>query len=186
MSHQFDEVLRLATHVVLMDAGSIVAQGSPSEVSLLPQLRAIVGPEAVGAVLDGRVAKVDGTIADLQLGHGVLRVSVRNAHVGTLLRVQVLARDVIIATEPPQALSVRNALEGTITGLTADQQDDALLITVDIGGEAILSRVTAEAVEALGLKPGLKVWALVKAVSTRGHAFQLGTGSRTAADGLNV
>ncbi len=174
VSHQFDEVLRLATHIVLLEAGSIVAQGSPAEVSLLPALRAILGPEAVGAVLDGRVVKVDSTIADLQLGHGVLRVSLRGARVGALLRVQVLARDVIIATQPPHGLSVRNALEGTISGLAADQQDDAVVITIDIGGAAILSRVTAEAVEALGLKPGLKVWALVKAVSTRGHAFQLG------------
>jgi molybdate transport system ATP-binding protein len=174
VSHQFDEVLRLATHVVLMEAGSIVAQGSPSEVSLLPQFRAIVGPEAVGAVLDGRVVKVDATIADLQLGHGVLRVSLRDARVGALLRVQVLARDVIVATEPPRGLSVRNALEGAISGLSSEQ-DDAVLVTVDIGSATILSRVTPEAVEALGLKPGLKVWALVKAVSTRGHAFQLRT-----------
>ena len=61
VSHQFDEVLRLATHVVLMEAGSVVAQGSPAEVSLLPQFRDIIGPEAVGAVLDGRVVKVDAT-----------------------------------------------------------------------------------------------------------------------------
>src|SRR4029077_17572888 len=118
VSHQFDEVLRLATHIVLMEAGSIVAQGSPAEVSLLPQLRAIIGPEAVGAVLDGRVAKVEATIADLQLGHGVLRVSLRDARIGALLRVQVLARDVIIATETPHGLSVRNVLEGTIAELT--------------------------------------------------------------------
>ena len=175
VSHQFDEVLRLATHVVLMEAGSVVAQGSPAEVSLLPQLREIIGPEAVGAVLDGRVVKVDATIADLQLGHGALRVSLREARVGSLLRVQVLARDVIIATEPPHGLSVRNALEGTISALTLEQQEAAVLVTVDIGGAAILSRVTTEAVEALGLKPGLKVWALVKAVSTRGHAFHLRT-----------
>src|SRR5262249_55241304 len=55
VSHQFDEVLRLATHVVLLDAGRVVAQGSLNEISLLPSLRAIVGPDSVGAVLDGVV-----------------------------------------------------------------------------------------------------------------------------------
>jgi molybdate transport system ATP-binding protein len=174
VSHQFDEVLRLATHVVLMEAGSIAAQGSLAGVSLSPELRAIVGPESVGAVLDGRVTKVEATLADLQIGRGILRVSLREARVGALLRVQLLARDVIIATQPPHALSVRNSLEGTVAGLAVEQQDDAVLVTVDIGGAAILSRVTPEAVEVLGLKPGLRVWALVKAVSTRGHAFQLG------------
>ena len=177
VSHQFEEVLRLATHVVLMEAGSVVGQGSLTEVSLLPQLRAVVGPEAVGAVLDGRVTAVDATssLADVHLGRGVLRVSLPHAHVGALLRVQLLARDIIIATESPHGLSVRNALDGTITSLTADQQDDTVLVGIDIGGAAILSRVTREAVDALSLKPGLQVWALVKAVSARGHAFQLGT-----------
>ena len=177
VSHQFDEVLRLATHVVLMEAGSVVGQGSLTEVSLLPELRAVVGPEAVGAVLDGRVTKVDATssLVDLQLGRGVLRVSLPHARVGALLRVQLLARDIIIATQSPHGLSVRNALEGTITGLVdEEQQDDTVLVGIDIGGAAMLSRVTREAVAALGLRPGLRVWALVKAVSTRGHAFALG------------
>jgi len=47
VSHQFEEVLQLATHVVLMDAGHVVAQGPLSQVSLVPQLRAIVGPDSV-------------------------------------------------------------------------------------------------------------------------------------------
>jgi molybdate transport system ATP-binding protein len=175
VSHQFDEVLRLATHVVVMEAGNVAAQGSLTEVSLLPQLRALVGPEAVGAVLDGRVIRVDEStaLADLQLGHGVLRVSLRDVRVGASLRVQLLARDIIIATELPHSLSVRNALEGTIVALTDEQQDDAVLVTIDIGGAVVLSRVTREAVEALRLRPGVRVWVLAKAVSTRGHAFPL-------------
>jgi molybdate transport system ATP-binding protein len=180
VSHQFDEVLRLATHVVLMEAGSVIAQGSPPEISLRPELRAIVGPEAVGAVLDGRVVRVEGPIADLQLGHGVLRVSLRDARVGASLRVQVLARDVIIATEPPRSLSVRNVIEGKISALTAEQPDGAVLVAIEIGGAAILSRVTSEAVGALGLNAGMQVWALVKAVSTSGHAFALGGGERAS------
>jgi molybdate transport system ATP-binding protein len=176
VSHQFDEVLRLATHVVLMEAGRIVAQGSLTEVSLRPELRFIVGPDAVGAILDGRVTRVDpaSALADVQLGSGVLRVSLRDARVGASLRVQLLARDIILATQPPHALSVRNALEGTVINLTVEQQDDAVLVAVDVGGVVVLARVTSEAVEALGLRTGLHVWALVKAVSTRGHAFALG------------
>jgi molybdate transport system ATP-binding protein len=176
VSHQFDEVLRLATHVALMEAGSITAQGPLRQVSLLPELRALVGAEAVGAVLDARVVAFDAAsaLAEVELGRGVLRVNVPNARVGASLRVQLLARDVIVATEFPQALSVRNTLEGTITALTAEPEDHAVLVTLDVGGAAILSRVTAEAVAALGLRPGLRAWALVKAVSTRGHAFPLG------------
>jgi molybdate transport system ATP-binding protein len=175
VSHQFDEVLRLATHMVLLDAGRVLAQGSLNEVSLVPALRAIVGPDSVGAVLDGVVTRVDDCVgmADLRVGHGELHVSVRNIAVGDRVRVQLLARDIILATEPPSALSVRNELRGVVVSVVEDEAD-GVLVTVDAGGGAhVLSRVTQAAVAALGLRVGLNVWALVKAVSTRGHAFRI-------------
>jgi molybdate transport system ATP-binding protein len=175
VSHQFDEVLRLANHVVLLDGGRVVAQGSPGEISLVPQLRAIVGSEAVGAVLDGVIAAVDSErkLAELRLAAGTLRISQKDigAHgIGSAVRVHLLARDIILATEPPHALSVRNSIEGVIEGITADD-DDAALVRVDIGGQTVLSRVTLAAVDALGLKSGSRVWVLVKAVSLRGRTF---------------
>jgi len=175
VSHQFDEVLRLATHVVLLDAGRVLAQGSLSEISLLPALRSIVGPDSVGAVLDGVVERIDasGGMADLRLGHGKLNVSVRDVRAGERVRVQLLARDIILATEAPRNLSVRNELRGVIVAIAPDE-DDSVLVTVDVGGANVLSRVTHEAMSSLGLRPGLAVWVLVKAVSTRGHAFRVG------------
>jgi len=53
VSHQFDEVLRLATHVVVLENGRVTASGNINSVSLDATLRAIVGPESVGAVLLG-------------------------------------------------------------------------------------------------------------------------------------
>jgi len=90
--------------------------------------------------------------------------------VGQPLRVQLLARDLIVATLAPQGLSVRNNLKGVIASVTADE-DDSDLIAVDIGGTLIMARVTRAATRELGLVPGLGVWALVKAVSLRGHTF---------------
>jgi molybdate transport system ATP-binding protein len=177
VSHQFDEVLQLATHVVLMDAGHVVAQGPLSQVSLVPQLRAIVGPDSVGAVVDGVVTSVDAScgMAVLRVGSGLLNVSVPSVGVGDRVRVQLLARDIILATEEPRGLSVRNQLRGVITSVV-DDEDDARLVTVDVGGANVLSRVTRGAIEALSLHSGSSVWVLVKAVSTRGHAFRLGSG----------
>jgi molybdate transport system ATP-binding protein len=177
VSHQFDEVLQLATHVVLMDAGRIVAQGSPSEVSLVPPLRAIVGPDLVGAVLDGVVAGVDPScgMAELRVGVGFLSVSISDVRAGEHVRVQLLARDIILAVEEPRGMSVRNQLRGVVIDI-AEDEEDARLVTVDVGGGAnVLSRVTRMAVEALGLRAGMGIWVLVKAMSTRGHAFRVAT-----------
>lgn len=180
VSHQFDEVLRLATHVVVLSDGAVAAQGSPAEISLAPALRSIVGPDAVGAVVDGVITAVDDEkkLAELRLAGGTLRVSVRDISgardaadvVGSRVRVQLLARDVILATEAPRGLSVRNAIEGVVDEITADD-GDAALVRVDIGGATVLSRVTSAAVDALHLRKGMPLWVLIKAVSLRGHAF---------------
>jgi molybdate transport system ATP-binding protein len=172
VSHQFDEVLRLATHVVLLEGGRVVTQGTPSEVSLRPQLRAIVGTDAVGAVVDGVVTAFDPVrgVVELRVGNGSLQVRAHDAHVGSMARVQLLAREVILATRPPDYLSVRNALEGVVAEMVPDEAD-ACLIRVDIGGASILARVTTAAVEDLQLRNGGRVWALIKAVSVRGHTF---------------
>jgi molybdate transport system ATP-binding protein len=174
VSHQFDEVLQLATHMVLMEAGRVVAQGSLSEVSLRPELRAIIGPDSVGSVLDGVVTRTDPAraMADLKLGNGNLQVSLRDVTVGSHARVHLLARDIILAIEKPSGLSVRNILEGVVAEVSPDD-DDAVLVKVDIGGATVLARITRDAAAALSLHKGTPVWVLVKAVSTRGHAFRV-------------
>jgi len=174
VSHQFEEVLRLATHLVLLEAGKVLAHGAVDEMCLQPQLQAIVGPDLVGAVLEGVVTRVDAAqgSVDLAVGRGTLQVSLRDAGPGARVRLQLLARDVILATQPVQGLSVRNALASTVTAIRADDFG-AVLVSVDIGGAIVLARITQNALQSLKLRPGDTVWTLIKAVSTRGHAFRL-------------
>jgi molybdate transport system ATP-binding protein len=174
VSHQFDEVLRLATHLVLLGGGRVLAQGSVSELSLRPELQSIVGPDLVGAVLEGVVTRVDPEHggADLSVGRGTVQVSVRGAPVGSRVRLQILARDVILAAQPVQGLSVRNAIASTVTAISNDDYGQ-VLVRLDVGGATVLARITHQALSALKLRPGDAVWALVKAVSTRGHAFRI-------------
>jgi molybdate transport system ATP-binding protein len=170
VSHDFDEVLRLATHLVLMEAGKTIAQGNLNDMSLNPKLRAIVGADAVGAVVDATVLgpDPDSGLLRVRVGSGELKVHAGNAAVGAKLRVQLLARDLIVATRLPQHLSVRNSLSGVVTAIM-DDAEDSDLVGVDIGGTVIMARVTKAATRELGLAPQLPVWALVKTVSLRPH-----------------
>ena len=173
VSHEFEEVLRVATHLVLLDAGRVVAEGSVTEMSLRPELRSIVGPELAGSVVEGVVTSVNATagIADVTVGSGTLRVSLRDTVPGARLRLQLLARDVFLATRAIDGLSVRNSVCGTIAEISPDVED-TVLVSVDIGGAMVLSRITRAALAALRLHTGQPVWALMKAVSMRGHAFR--------------
>ena len=174
VSHQFDEVLRLATHLVLLEAGRVVAEGPVEEMSLYPELQSVIGPDLVGAVVDGLVTRVnaDTGSAELAVGTGTLQVSLREVALGARVRLQLLARDIILATQPVQGLSVRNALASTVIAIS-DDVFGAVLVRVDVGGAIVLARITQDARRALNLHPGDAVWTLVKAVSTRGHTFRL-------------
>jgi molybdate transport system ATP-binding protein len=172
VSHNFDEVLRLATHLVLMEAGKTIAQGDLGEMSLHPRIRAIIGTDAVGAIVDGTVLGKDASsgLTRVQVGRGELKVQFGAPAPGTRLRVQLLARDLIVATEQPRQLSVRNSLPGVITSV-ADDVDDSDLIAIDVGGILIMARVTKAATLELGLAEGKAVWALVKTASLRPHVI---------------
>ena len=137
---------------------------------MLPELRAVLGPELVGAVVDGRVESVDpGTsLTRILVGHSLVTASLRGPAAGQTVRLQLLARDLILATEQPRGLSVRNEIEGTIRAIN-DDGPDALLVEVDIGGPLLLARVTRYAASDLGLVQGQRTWVLVKALSLRGH-----------------
>ena len=172
VSHQYDEVLRLATHVVLLEHGRVLASGTPSALSLDPRLRRLIGSEAVGAVLDLDVLAVDAGsgLVSVALGDEVLRFTLPGAQAGARLRLNILARDVILATARPEGLSVRNALPATLVALS-DEGPDAVLATLAIADARLLARITRAAVSELGLVPSMAVWALIKAASLRGHAF---------------
>ena len=180
VSHQFEEVLRLATHLVLLESGRVLAEGAVEEISLYPELQSIIGPEHVGAVVEGLVTRVNAETgsAEVAVGAGTLQVRLREVPAGARVRLQLLARDVILATQPVQGLSVRNALASTVIAI-ADDEFGAVLVRVDVGGAIVLARITQDARRALRLRPGDAVWTLIKAVSTRGHTFTMAPHSRS-------
>jgi molybdate transport system ATP-binding protein len=174
VSHQFDEVLRLATHLVLLEAGQVLAQGPVQDMCLRPELQRIVGPDLVGAVLEGVVTYFDAQhgSAQLAVGSGTVQLSVREATIGAHMRLQLLARDVILATAPVQGLSVRNRLAGRVLTIRDDDYG-AVLVSCDVGGATVLARITQDARQTLNLRAGDVVWTLIKAVATRGHTLPL-------------
>ncbi|MGE0116062.1 MAG: molybdenum ABC transporter ATP-binding protein [Steroidobacteraceae bacterium] len=172
VSHQFEEVLQLATHVVLMDQGRVLAQGNLPDISLRPELRALIGAEAIGTVVEGQVRSIDeaGGLAQIDVGHGQLSVDASGLQAGQQVRLQLLARDLILALQPPHGLSVRNKLLGVIMHIAPDEHH-SILVGIDVGGVHLIARVTTAAAQELRLQIGLSLWVLVKAVTLRGHLY---------------
>ena len=84
---------------------------------------------------------------------------------GTRVRARVLARDVSIATQPPQGSSINNILNARIEEIR-DEGPDKVIVRMKIGdSHMLLSRITRRSRDHLGLIAGMYVCAQVKSVA---------------------
>jgi molybdate transport system ATP-binding protein len=172
VSHTVEEVVRLANTIVLIDAGRVVAQGSPMDLSQRLDLRPLLGRFEAGSVIEGRVIDHDDRrmISRISIGAHALALPRFEAAAGRRVRVRIRARDVILAVAQPNGLSVQNVLPGRVQEI-ADESGAYAEVKVDVDGAALVARVTRDSVNRLGLTPGGPVYVLVKAVAIDGHAI---------------
>ena len=171
VTHALSEVVRLADHLVLLEAGRVAAQGPLAEVLAREDLPMLAHRPDAAAVLQAVVAGHDGErgLTRLAVGEAGILVPALALAPGAHVRAAVLARDVLLASEPPRGLSARNVLEGVVEALAAPRSDGVILVRVRLrGGPVLLSAVTRDAVQALALRPGGRVFAVVKSVAIEG------------------
>ena len=164
VTHAIEEVARLADHLVLLDAGRVTAAGPALEVLNRADLPLALRDDA-GVVLEALVAGHDahGLLA-LHTPAGTLHAHGGAHPSGTRLRVRIQARDVSLALSRHDDSSLLNLLPATLVALSElpGGQVQALL---EAGGQALLARISHRSVERLALRPGLSLWAQVKAVA---------------------
>ena len=166
VSHSVAEIARLATSVVVLSEGRVIASGPAAEVLRHTSFFAQGGLTEAGALIEAQVTRHDEVydLTMLQARAGVLNVP-RLAHpVGTSLRVRLRARDIILSLKAPEGLSALNVLPGLISSI--DSTEGASMdVLLDCGGDPVVARVTRKSVEELGLKPGLAVHAIIKTIA---------------------
>jgi len=167
VTHDFEDVVRLATHLLILEHGRAVASGPLPELMSrpdLPWLREAVG---LGSVFEARVGRrhPDRALVELIFDGGALLVSDRALGAGTTVRVRIPAREVILASREPDGLSLHNALSGTVSALSADPAFDHVIVQVAVGGVFLLAEVTRDAIDRLGIGVGTRLFALIKSAS---------------------
>ena len=166
VSHSMDEVLRLADTLALMDEGKVAAAGPLEALLSDPGLRPLTGRYDAGAVVQAIVAGHDASfgITRLSFPGGILLVGQSDSPVGAKVRVRIHARDIAIAIEPPDRVSIRNVLPAAVVSVTPA---DAFLVDVVLacGPTRLWAQITALAQAQLNLAPGMRVHALVKALT---------------------
>lgn len=165
VSHSPDEVARLADHLVMMEGGRVLADGSLTDTLARLDLPLRLG-EDVGAVLDATVEEVDEDwhLVRVDFAGGSLWARDRGLTVGRRVRVRVLARDVSLANEPGTS-SIQNVLRGQVDAIADDEHPGLALVRVKVGEAMLLARLTKRAAASLGVVPGKVLWVQVKSVA---------------------
>jgi molybdate transport system ATP-binding protein len=166
VSHAVEEVARLADHVVLLDDGKVLASGPAADT--LARIDLSLGLEIdAGVLVEGAVEAVDSAYGLLQLdaAGGTLYVAHGAVPLGTRLRLRILARDVSVALARPQDSSVLNQLQATVAAAWPASTPAHVMVRLDVGGTAVLARITRRSYDHLRLDIGKPVWAQVKAVA---------------------
>jgi molybdate transport system ATP-binding protein len=166
VTHALDEVDRLADWLVLMEAGRVLACGTPEALSARTDLPILSARRDAGVVLGctvlGHVPEQG--VTRLGFPGGEFTVPLEQVPPGSSMRLRIRARDVSVATEEPRNLSVRNILPAVVEAVEPGRAHEAML-RLRLGPSLLLARVTQDSVRRLGLSAGKPVWALVKAIA---------------------
>ena len=165
VSHSAAEITRLASHVVMLEAGRVIASGPAEAVLSDPASAGALGRET-GALIHARVAgQDDDGLARLETPAGPVWIARPDLPEGAQIRLRILAQDVMLATERPQGISALNMLSGVVDRI-GPEASGSVLVRVALGADAaILSRITGRSCRALDLAPGKPVHAILKSVS---------------------
>jgi len=166
VTHDLDEVTRLADSLVLVDAGRVVGFGPLTEVAARADLPLAQRDDAA-SLLHCRVVEHDPgrELTRLDAGGATFWVPLLDAAPGSESRIRIPAREVILAGRAPDAISLHNIIDGTIRRIAADPVRRAVMVEIVLPNGALLARVTPDAVSRLALSPGGPVLALIKSTS---------------------
>ncbi len=163
VTHSREEVDAIGEHVVAMDHGRVMSEGTPLEVLEAPR-RARLAQSA------GFENLLSGIVVDLRVEDGVMRVRLGEspceievplgyAAAGDRVRIAIRAGDILLATAKPENLSARNVIEGRILGM--EPRGTLVRARVDCGVEFIV-HLTPGATRSLQLCEGRRVWLVLK------------------------
>ena len=168
VTHNVDEVTRLASSMVLLAEGRMAAMGGVADILERVELWPITGRLEAGSVLEAIAGNTRDGMTSLDLQGETLRVPAIGVAAGKPVHLRVQARDVAVACERPERLSIRNVLPAIVVNIEFTESPFVELL-LDVNGQHLRSRVTREAVEDLGLRVGQPVFALVKSVAFEGR-----------------
>lgn len=165
VSHNLAEVARLADELIVLQSGKVALSGSAETVLSDPKALPLLGVREAGAILPAKVIGHDADgLSRLVLSGGEIILPGVTAAPGTIIRLRVLAQDVLLSRDPPRGLSSHNVLPVTVETLHRGA-GPGVAVRLRAGEDVLLARITARAAEEMELAPGAQCHAILNATA---------------------
>ena len=166
VTHALTEVERLADHLIIMEKGTVIAEGDVHTLML-----DLEGPlshfNRAGALVDATVHHYDEQYAltQLTIDGGMLYMPGYIATVGSQRRIRIGASHVSLSLTPPTDSSIVNCLSATVIGIKPE--GEAMCnVRLRLGHKSeILARITRRSKDHLALEEDTPVYAQIKGAS---------------------
>jgi molybdate transport system ATP-binding protein len=168
ISHDTDEVERLADHMIVLQKGRVLDQGPLHDVLTNPDLF-ISKAIKTATVVEGMVHSFheEDQVSCLSVGDQMIWVTGKAGDVGQHKRLRIAATDVSLAVEKPSQTSILNILKAEICHIS--KVDEARMnVLLKIGqnyGPKIIARISKKSLNAFNFQIGQQVYAQIKGVS---------------------
>lgn len=166
VSHSREEVARISDYLVLLENGSVVAEGETLEMFTLLD-SPLSRNEYTQTIIEARQLDTDSqdpflNKVDSQLGE--LWLATSGQLCDKQMRIRILAKDVSICVTKPEKTSVLNILPATILDFSESGKGQ-VTVQLSVNGHTLLSRITAKSMLELDVKKNMRVYAQVKGVA---------------------
>jgi len=141
VTHDVEDAAALGSHLVALQDGHVVVSGQFIEASGTTEFQDLLDSRDTGAAIPASALR-----------------SRREQVQSIWLR----ADHVLVSTEFPHAISARNILAGIVRSVQADACGSHV-VQLETQSGPLLSRMTSESIQELGIAHGRNVWALIKA-----------------------
>lgn len=166
VSHSVDEVARLADHILVLENGKLIHQGSVKDTFANLSLP-LSDKTDTSIIIQGQIVEKDREwhLSRVLFEGGELWVRDNGDDFNHPVRIRILAKDVSLALENTRDSSILNKLPATVEAILDDHDSAMGLVKLTVGQQTVYARLTRKSIHLLQLKAGLPVWAQIKSVA---------------------
>lgn len=165
VSHDLDEIISLAEHLILLEAGKVRAADAIGQILTRLDLPLAHRHDAA-AIICGTAQNRDERfhLNTIAFSGGSLFLPGKPIPAGSPVRLRIHANDVSLALAPATDSSILNRIPACVVNIHNDENGLAM-VELDAGGTRLLSRITAKSACTLAIHPGQTLYAHVKGIA---------------------